>query len=140
MFGAAFVKDGVGVVDVNQDSATLGLAGVLLEQAVGAGKRQVPDFPRRFSAAARAHQLVVGPERAVDESNIGGFGSGLPHSRCSGNRGSEEETPLALFHDKADRRVLRRDRAEDFLADIIGVTASKRQRAADEVTWPGRIF
>src|SRR5690349_24524028 len=73
MFRAFFVKDGVRIVDVNQDSAPFGFGRKLLEQSAGAGERQVADFARRFSAAARAHQFIVTPEGTVNESRVSGL-------------------------------------------------------------------
>src|SRR5689334_21713698 len=74
VLGAFFVKDGIRVVDVNQDFAALCFRGELLEQALRARERQMADFARRFFAAARAHQFIVAPERAIYESRVGGFG------------------------------------------------------------------
>ena len=41
VLGAFFVKDGVGVVDVNQDFAAFGVRRNLLQEAAGAGERLV---------------------------------------------------------------------------------------------------
>src|SRR5215472_1813087 len=90
MFGAFFVKDGVGVVDVNQDFAAFSFGRKLFEQTAGPGERQVADLSRRLLASARAHQLVVAPESTIDERNVRGFRGGFPYCRMSGNRGSEE--------------------------------------------------
>src|SRR5258708_7292466 len=100
---AFFVKDGIGVVDVNQDFAPFGVGRKLLEEAAGTGERQVADFASGFSAAARAHQFIVAPEGAVDENDVSSFRGGLPQSRRSGNRWRKEEALVALFHDEADR-------------------------------------
>src|SRR5215467_1883106 len=110
MLSAFFVKDGIRVVDVNQDFAPFDLRGKLFEQAPFARKRQVADFARGFFAAARAHQLVVAPEGAVNESRISRLGCRLPHRRRSRKRRSKEKALLALFYDKAYGCLLLRNR------------------------------
>src|SRR5215469_1759607 len=140
VFGAFFVKDGVRIVDVNQGFAAFGTGGKLFKQTVGARERQMANLARGLFAAAGAHQFVVAPEGAINESHIGGLDGGLPHCGRSGKRGSKKETLFALFHDETDRRVFRRNGAKSFLADVIRITSSKRHGAADEVCRPRRIF
>src|SRR5215472_7119428 len=140
MFGAFFVKDGIRIVDVNQNFAALGFGGKLFEQAVRARERQVADLARGFLGATGAHQFVVAPERSVKESRVSRLGCRLPHRRRTRKRRSKEETFFALLHDETDRGILWRNCPESLLAHIIRIAASERQRGADEVGGPGRIL
>src|SRR5271168_1005133 len=70
MFGAFFVKDGVGVVDVIVDFARAGDFRQSFESAAGAGDGNVAHAAGEFSTAAGADEFVVGPERAVYEDGV----------------------------------------------------------------------
>ena len=73
MFRAVFVKNGIRIVEVDQDFAAFAFRRELLQQAARPRQRHMADFARAFAATARAHQFVVAPEGPVNQSGIGGF-------------------------------------------------------------------
>jgi hypothetical protein len=74
MFVAVFIEYRIGVVDVNQDFAALGVGGKLRQQTVASGKRQMAHFARGFVAAPGLNEFVVRPERAVEKRDAAGSG------------------------------------------------------------------
>ena len=106
MLGTLFVEDGVGVVDVNQDSAGLGARRELREQAIRTGERKMADFARGFFAAARSNKFVVGPKRAVEESHIRGSGMLRPLGAAAGEGRSDEERFAILLEGESDAGVV----------------------------------
>ena len=72
MFGTAFVEDGIGVVDVEQDAAAAGVAREEFKQSVFAGEREMSHLARFLFAAAGLDEFVVAPEGAVEESDAAG--------------------------------------------------------------------
>ncbi len=100
----------------------------------------MPDFAGGFAAAARFRQLVVTPERAVDEDDIRGFGSGPPRGRGAGKRGSKEEALLALLHDEANSCFVGRERTERLFDHVIRIRASERHCGTDEFWRRGGVF
>ena len=72
MFFAVLIEDGIGVVDVDQNFAALGIFGKLRKQAVASRKGKMAHFAGSFLAAANFDEFIVGPESAVQERDVTG--------------------------------------------------------------------
>src|ERR1700740_3393609 len=70
VLGTVFIEDRIRIVDVKQDAPPTLRRPKFLEQAAGTGKRNMPDFARRFRANACGNQFVVTPERSVEQTNV----------------------------------------------------------------------
>src|SRR5262245_25467694 len=140
MLGGIFVEDGIGVVDVDEDSARGGVGGELGEEAVASGERDVAHFAGSFVAAAGGEEFIVGPEGGVEESDAAGGGCFEPFAGDVGKRWREEERFGALFEAESDDGFLRSERAAKLGADVVGEAAAYRNWGADEGWRGGGIF
>src|SRR5215831_4180915 len=108
MFGGVLVENGIGIVDVDENFAAVGVAGELGQQAVVAGERKVAHFARSFAGAAGAAEFIVGPEGAVHEGDVGGGSELLPFRAVAGERGSDEDFFAGGLKEKTDGSLLGR--------------------------------
>src|ERR1700676_4650796 len=132
MFRALFVKDGVGVVDVDQHALAAGVAGKLFEQAAGAGKRQVTHFASGFLATAGLDEFVIAPEGAVEQQQVARGGIFGPFRIAAGKRSRYEHAFSALLESKAEGGFVFGKGAAEFVADVIRVRAAQRNGGANE--------
>src|SRR3981081_3096279 len=126
MFGAVFVEDRVGGVDVDENFAAFRASRELLQKAVWTRQRQMTDFTGGLLAAARLNQLIVAPESAVDEDEVtrsGGFG---PFGIAPGKRGGQEDALSFLLENEANIGFFARYRALKFFAHVVRIRAAER--------------
>src|SRR5260370_28305336 len=119
MLRGILIEDGIRVVDVNKYFAARRVGGELREQSIGSGKRKVADFARGPVGAPGAHQFIVGPERAVDQSYVRGNSQFLQFGVLTGKRSRNKELFAILFEQKPERAILRRSGAGALFSDAV---------------------
>lgn len=124
MFGGVFVEDGIGVVDVNEDFAGVGVGGELSEQAVASGEGDVAHFAGGFVSAAGFEEFIIGPECSVKKGNVAGSRGLKPLAGDFGDGRSEEEGFTALLEAKRDDGFERRQGAAKVGAQVVGKAAT----------------
>src|SRR6202022_4370633 len=78
MLRAVFVEDRIGIVDMDQNFASLDVLGVLLEHSAGSGERHVTDLASGLLAAPGFNQFIIAPESSVDKGRVAIFDPGTP--------------------------------------------------------------
>src|SRR5437879_3881510 len=133
MFGAVFVKDGIRVVDVDQDLATFGVLRILLHQSSRTGNRKVPDLTSCFLAAARLKQLVVTPKGAVEEYEVAGFSPLFPLGIAPRESRRNENLFPGVLESQSDNRFFRRQRSSQIPADVIRILSPQGYSVGNEL-------
>src|SRR6202166_5390005 len=90
------------------------------------------NFASGLLAAAGFDQLVVAPEGAIDQNEVAGGGRFSPFRIAAGQRRGDENAFGFLLEDKADGRVVGRERALEFFADVVRIRTAEWHRDADE--------
>src|SRR6266404_1509611 len=139
MFLAVLIKDGICIVDVDENFAALRVFGKLHEQAVASRKGKMAHFAGSFLAAANFDEFIVGPKGAVQERNVAGgcdfhaFRTTFRQTRRITKRFS------CLFETKRHDGFLCRKRSTQFGADEVRIIAAQRSGCAYEGRRSGRI-
>ena len=134
MFGAVFVKDGIGVVDVDQESCGLSrFAGIARAGRQGRRGQDGP-FRGRFSCCGRCGSARR-RSRRCRRSGRGRWRRLLWSIRsCVPEREGAMKTLFPLSARTRSRCVASSggERALEFFADVVRIRAAKRHRGADE--------
>src|ERR1700747_1150532 len=72
MFLTVLIKDGICIVDVDENLAAPRVLVELRDQAVASRKGKMAHFAGSFLAAANFDEFIVGPKGAVQERNVTG--------------------------------------------------------------------
>src|ERR1700719_541878 len=83
MLRAVLVENRIGIVDMDQNFASLDVLGVLLQHSARSGERHVTDLASGLLAAAGFNQFVVAPESSVDKGRVAIFDPGTPRTGVS---------------------------------------------------------
>src|ERR1700684_1232664 len=83
MLRAVFVEDRIGIVDMDQNFASLDVLGVLLQHSAGSREGHVTDLASGLLAASGFDELVVAPESSVDKGRVAVFDPGTPRACMS---------------------------------------------------------
>src|SRR5215475_6843808 len=90
------------------------------------------DVASGLRAAASPDELVVGPEGAVQEHEVGRGGRLAPFGIAAGECRRHEDLLAALLEEEADRSIVCRHVASRFFADVVRIGAAQRQRVTQE--------
>ena len=83
------------------------------------------DLPSCFLATACLEQLVVAPERAVDQHQVARFGPPLPFGVATGQRRRDEDALPSELEGQSDDRLLGGQRRSQFPTDVIRILSTE---------------
>src|SRR6266481_5497032 len=132
MFLAVLIEDGIGVVDVNENFATFGVFGELSKQAITSRQGKMAHFASGLLATTDFNQLIVGPEGAVEESNIARCGDFQAFRRTFCQAWRVAKGLSWLFEAQRHYGLLGWETASQLGADEVWIIAAKRSGRADK--------